>query len=110
MECKICMEVFPKDVFQYLPCAHSLCKFCFTKIKKQECPYCKYSFSEEMTEEEEQEFIETLELIEEPINKRRKKKNKKKKKQLLFELSKNSNSINSNISYNLNTNFSLLNL
>jgi hypothetical protein len=90
-ECNICMESFPKDVYQYLPCFHKMCKFCFVSLKKPECPYCKYSFSDELTEKEEEDIIENLNIPDEPINHRRCKKNKKKKNRL-FELRKNSSS------------------
>ena len=33
--------------------------FCFTHLKKMECPYCKYSFSDEITEDQEDYLIET---------------------------------------------------
>ena len=93
-ECKICMESFPSDVFQYLPCAHSLCKFCFTNLKKTECPYCKYSFSDEMTEEQEEYFLETLELPEEPISRRKRKRNRNRRKiQFMFELTRTDDSV-----------------
>ena len=92
-ECKICMESFPSDIFQYLPCAHSLCKFCFTHLKKMECPYCKYSFSDEMTEEQEEYFLETLELPEEPVSRRKRKRNRnRRKKQFMFELTRTDDS------------------
>lgn len=93
-ECKICMESFPSDVFQYLPCAHSLCKFCFINLKKTECPYCKYSFSDEMTEEQEEYFLETLELPEEPISRRKRKRNRnRRKRQFMFELTRTDDSV-----------------
>jgi len=93
-ECKICMESFPSDVFQYLPCAHSLCKFCFTNLKKTECPYCKYSFSDEMTEEQEEYFLETLELPEEPISRRKRKRNRNRRKiQFMFESTRTDDSV-----------------
>ena len=94
-ECKICMESFPSDVFQYLPCAHSLCKFCFTNLKKTECPYCKYSFSDEMTEEQEEEyFLETLEIPEEPVSRRKRKKNRnRRKRQFMFELTRTNDAV-----------------
>lgn len=94
VECKICMESFPSDVFQYLPCAHHLCKFCFIHLKKMECPYCKYSFSDEMTEEQEEYFLENLEVPEEPMSRRKRKRNKnRRKKQLMFELTRNDDSV-----------------
>jgi len=92
VECKICMESFPPDVFQYLPCTHSLCKFCFTHLKKMECPYCKYSFSDEITEDQEDYLIETLDIPEEPVSRRKRKRNKK-KRQFRFELTRNEESL-----------------
>ena len=94
-ECKICMENFPPDVYQFLPCTHKMCKFCFNKIKKHVCPFCKYSFSDEFTEEEEEIFFEMLEINDEPILRKKKKKYVKKKKQLLFELRNNGSGSNS---------------
>ncbi len=93
-ECKICMESFPSDVFQYLPCAHSLCKFCFTHLKKMECPYCKYSFSDEMTEEQEEYFLESLEVPEEPVSRRKRKRNRnRRKRQFMFELTRTNDDV-----------------
>lgn len=90
VECKICMESFPSDVFQYLPCAHSLCKFCFTDLKKMECPYCKYSFSDEMTEEQEEYFMGNLVVPDEPTSRRKRKRDRKRRrKQFMFELTNN---------------------
>ena len=98
VECKICMESLPSDVFQYLPCAHSLCKFCFTHLKKMECPYCKYSFSDEMTEEQEEYLLENLEIPDEPVSRRKRKRNRKRrKKQFMFALTSNEESITSSI-------------
>ena len=98
VECKICMESFPSDVFQYLPCAHSLCKFCFTHLKKMECPYCKYSFSDEMTEEQEEYLLENLDIPDEPVSRRKRKRNiKRRKKQFMYALTSNEESITSSI-------------
>lgn len=94
VECKICMESFPSDVFQYLPCAHSLCKFCFIHLKKMECPYCKYSFSDEMTEEQEEYLLQNLEIPDEPVSRRQRKRNRnRRKKQFMFELTRNDDSV-----------------
>ena len=41
MECGICFEKFPADVFKFLPCAHFICSFCYESLVKHECPYCK---------------------------------------------------------------------
>ena len=108
VECKICMELFPVDVFQFLPCTHKLCQFCFKNLKKTECPFCKYSFSDEVPEEREDELYEEIELADEPHSRRRKKKNKKKRRSFLFDLSRTrENSSSSTVSY---TRFEVLNL
>lgn len=93
VECKICMESFPSDVFQYLPCAHSLCKFCFTHLKKTECPYCKYSFSDEITEEHEEYLLENLDIPDEPVTRRKRNRNKKRRRQFMFQLNSNDDSV-----------------
>ena len=41
-----------------------------------ECPYCKYSFSDEMTEEQEEYLLETLEIPNEPVSRRKRKRNR----------------------------------
>ena len=57
-ECKICMEPIPSDLFQFLPCTHKLCKFCFQTMTKMECPFCRYDFSNEISEEDEPDFFQ----------------------------------------------------
>lgn len=105
VECQICMESFPADVFQFLPCAHSLCNFCFTNIKKPECPFCKHSFSEEIPEEREEEIFEDPDIVELPVSKRQKKRNRNKRKKKLFEFISNSSS---GVSVSSTTNFHVL--
>ena len=41
VECEVCMEKFPIDCFEFFPCAHKLCKFCYHNIKQLKCPYCR---------------------------------------------------------------------
>lgn len=41
VECEICMDKFPIDCFEFLPCAHKLCQFCYHNIKQLKCPYCR---------------------------------------------------------------------
>mgnify|MGYP002878182284 CR=1 FL=1 len=86
-ECKICMEPIPSDLFQFLPCTHKLCKFCFQMMTKMECPFCRYDFSNEISEEDEPDFFQDN-LPEEPYTRSQRKKRKKRKKQL-FEFYKN---------------------
>ncbi len=85
-ECKICMKPIPSDLFQFLPCTHKLCKFCFQTMTKMECPFCRYDFRNEISEEDEPDFFQDN-LPEEPYT-RSQKKGKKRKKQL-FEFYKN---------------------
>ena len=35
------MEKFPIDCFEFFPCAHKLCQFCYHNIKQLKCPYCR---------------------------------------------------------------------
>lgn len=42
VDCEVCMEKFPIDCFEFFPCAHKLCKFCYHNIKQLKCPYCRY--------------------------------------------------------------------
>ena len=35
------MERFPIDCFEFFPCAHKLCQFCYHNIKQLKCPYCR---------------------------------------------------------------------
>lgn len=44
-ECEICINSFPIDCFEFLPCFHKLCVFCYNDIKKSniifKCPFCR---------------------------------------------------------------------
>lgn len=42
VDCEVCMEKFPIDCFEFFPCAHKLCRFCYHNIKQLKCPYCRY--------------------------------------------------------------------
>ena len=42
-ECEICLEKFPIDCFEFMPCMHKMCSFCFNSLSKTECPFCKTS-------------------------------------------------------------------
>lgn len=76
MECGICFEKFPADVFKFLPCAHFICSFCYESLVKHECPYCRTSF--ETTPESDDEIYFQMIPIEHEEPKARKRKNKKK--------------------------------
>ena len=48
-ECEICINPFPIDCFEFLPCFHKLCLFCYNDIKNSitnsydslKCPFCR---------------------------------------------------------------------
>ena len=44
-DCEICFNSFPIDCFEFLPCFHKLCVFCYNDIKKSNiilnCPFCR---------------------------------------------------------------------
>ncbi len=44
-ECEICMENFPLDCFEFFPCTHKLCLFCYNKLKQLQCPYCRINMN-----------------------------------------------------------------
>ena len=77
IECEICLENFPQDCFQYFPCCHKLCHFCYNSLKKWECPYCRYSLEPEDSEhyeEDDPSYTENLPVI---INHRRNRRNRR---------------------------------
>lgn len=45
MECNICTNN-NKDLIILSKCNHKLCIECLLKLKKSECPFCRYNFSE----------------------------------------------------------------
>ena len=47
VDCEICMEIIPLDCFEFFPCSHKICKFCYSNIKKLECPFCRLSIEPE---------------------------------------------------------------
>ena len=41
-ECGICLDTFDfENDWIFLECFHFICKTCFLKLKKSECPYCR---------------------------------------------------------------------
>ena len=41
VECEVCMEKFPLDCFEFFPCTHKICFFCYNNLKQLQCPYCR---------------------------------------------------------------------
>ena len=56
LECEICMEKFPADCFEFFPCSHKTCSFCYFNMKSKKCPYCRYQI--EIEEESEDSNLE----------------------------------------------------
>tara|TARA_B100001093_G_C26841279_1_gene1020683 strand:- start:141 stop:437 length:297 start_codon:yes stop_codon:yes gene_type:complete len=72
VECEICMEKFPIDCFEFFPCAHKICSFCYRNIKQLKCPYCRLDI-EPPSEDENDNYNPEPPII---INRRRKKRNR----------------------------------
>lgn len=45
VDCEVCMEKFPIDCFEFFPCAHKVCFFCYNKLKDLQCPYCRINMN-----------------------------------------------------------------
>ena len=48
VDCEVCMEKFPIDCFEFFPCAHKVCFFCYNKLKDLQCPYCRINMNVEV--------------------------------------------------------------
>ena len=48
VDCEVCMEKFPIDCFEFFPCAHKVCFFCYNKLKDLQCPYCRININVEV--------------------------------------------------------------
>jgi len=59
-ECEVCMELFPLDCFEFFPCAHKICFFCFNKLKQLQCPYCRINMDVETMSESGNQTLETI--------------------------------------------------
>ena len=99
-ECGVCLEEFPKDCFEFFPCCHKLCNFCYNSIKKKECPYCRFSLEsdneESQFEEDNISYTNNLPII---INHRRNRRHRRNRQARNSNNSENSeNSENSNLS------------
>ncbi len=90
IECNICFESKSLNDISFLPCIHFLCNNCYSKLKKNECPYCRNKIEEEHSdfEDAENEYsdVNFEVLIVEHENNRRKRKKKKAEKKLLRSL------------------------
>ena len=60
-ECEICINSFPIDCFEFLPCFHKLCIFCYNDLQisirndnnnknndfiSLKCPFCRIELNE----------------------------------------------------------------
>ena len=45
VDCEVCMEKFPIDCFEFFPCAHKVCSFCYHRLKDLQCPYCRINMN-----------------------------------------------------------------
>ena len=91
MECGICLEKFPNDVMEFMPCFHSVCSFCYKNLKILKCPYCRTSFENSLDSDLDDEVYFQMIPIEE--DKKRRKKKKKNRRKIVRE----------NATYNLST-------
>jgi hypothetical protein len=44
VSCEICCELTLKSDIKWLDCAHFLCKVCYGRLEKKECPFCRHPF------------------------------------------------------------------
>lgn len=42
MECPICFEPLENKIYTITPCKHVLCLHCLLKLKKKQCPMCRF--------------------------------------------------------------------
>ena len=45
VDCEICLEKFPIDCFEFFPCTHKVCLFCYNKLRDLQCPYCRINMN-----------------------------------------------------------------
>lgn len=79
-ECEICINSFPIDCFEFLPCFHKLCVFCYNDIKNSydsfKCPFCRTEINNIKNEKEEDYNNYNEEYYINKINKKHKQKYK----------------------------------
>ena len=98
-ECEICFVDNIKDEsIVFLKCAHSLCKSCYNKLVKDECPFCRCVFKRDEPKKKNnnhrislEEYILQLDQeMHDKINRKNKmKENKKNRKNKRQEKKKN---------------------
>lgn len=115
VECEICMDKFPIDCFEFFPCAHKLCKFCYHNIKQLKCPYCRLDLEPPSDiDDPDYEPDIPLEIPETPRNRRKNRRRNRRNSQrnsnnhLMFDdlthFRNNNSNNNSNNSNNSNRN------
>lgn len=100
VECEICMDSFPLDCFEFLPCAHKLCHFCYYNLKKLECPYCRLALEIPSDDENDIDFDPPIE-----VNQKKKRKNRRRNNtNESFHINNEINNLNVSINNNQNNN------
>ena len=94
MDCGICLEKFPADTMKFMSCCHCICQFCYNSLQKQECPYCRTSFENDISSDIDDDTYFQMVPIEEERRTRRRKK--KKKKNFRYNLRNNETTVVSN--------------
>lgn len=91
VECEVCMEKFPLDCFEFFPCTHKICFFCYNNLKQLQCPYCRINIDIDIRIKKNNSLItiDEEENNENNENNGSKKKKKKKKKKNLDNLDPN---------------------
>jgi hypothetical protein len=63
-ECEICFKENVNDSsIVFLECAHSLCKSCYNRLLKDECPFCRSVINREKPESKKKHSISLDEYI-----------------------------------------------
>lgn len=96
VECEICMDSFPLDCFEFLPCAHKLCHFCYYNLKKLECPYCRLVLEIPSDDENDIDFDPPVEVIQKKKRRNRRRNNTNES----FNINNEVNSLNITINNN----------
>ena len=88
-ECEICFaENINDDSIVFLECTHSLCKSCYNRLLKDECPFCRCPFNRDKPDNKkkghrislEEYILQMDQKMHEKINKKNKIKGRKKNK------------------------------
>ena len=104
VECEICMDTFPIDCFEFLPCAHKLCHFCYYNLKKFECPYCRLTLEVPSDDENDIDFDPPIEVNQKKKRRNRRKNNTNESFNINYELNNLNVSLNNNQNNTRNSN------